>query len=214
MSCQLIRRTAKTIINFLVDKIKKNSVNEQIIKLEAEFNDRQFNLLTVMLALSLVTIIAFVWWGVSSKRAMQEVDKEQDREPEMKSSQDNVPPFSSAEDCAFEEPDDNVMSSAIKQSENDSYLSERDSRDQNSELQPPKQPGVAIQQTIQHNTEEAQMSEGYIVSVTDSKPEIDIEEMLVTIRHLLKKRDLIAIVPEKMALAEGFSDDLIIVCDR
>lgn len=91
------------------------------------------------------------------------------------------PPFSSAEDCAFEEPDDNVMSSAIKQSENDSYLSERDSRDQNSELQPPKQPGVAIQQTIQHNTEEAQMSEGYIVSVTDSKPEIDIEEMLDTL---------------------------------
>ncbi|ENB2089666.1 LysR family transcriptional regulator [Vibrio sp. 1580] len=30
----------------------------------------------------------------------------------------------------------------------------------------------------------------------------------LTIRHLLKKRDLIAIVPEKMALAEGFSDDL------
>ncbi|MBM4876708.1 LysR family transcriptional regulator [Vibrio parahaemolyticus] len=33
----------------------------------------------------------------------------------------------------------------------------------------------------------------------------------LTIRHLLKKRDLIAIVPEKMALAEGFSDDLITV---
>jgi DNA-binding transcriptional LysR family regulator len=33
----------------------------------------------------------------------------------------------------------------------------------------------------------------------------------LTIRHLLKQRDLIAIVPEKMALAEGFSDDLVTV---
>ncbi|MGP8307454.1 LysR family transcriptional regulator [Vibrio sp. YIC-376] len=31
----------------------------------------------------------------------------------------------------------------------------------------------------------------------------------LTIRHLLKHRDLIAIVPEKMALAEGFSDGLV-----
>ncbi|MCF7481297.1 LysR family transcriptional regulator [Vibrio sp. J1-1] len=31
----------------------------------------------------------------------------------------------------------------------------------------------------------------------------------LTIRHLLKQRDLIAIVPEKMALAEGISDDLV-----
>ncbi|EDP58684.1 LysR family transcriptional regulator [Vibrio sp. AND4] len=33
----------------------------------------------------------------------------------------------------------------------------------------------------------------------------------LTIRHLLKQRDLIAIVPEKMAQAEGFSDDLVSV---
>nr|WP_319555183.1 LysR family transcriptional regulator [uncultured Vibrio sp.] len=33
----------------------------------------------------------------------------------------------------------------------------------------------------------------------------------LTIRHLLKQRDLIAIVPEKMALAEGFSDELVTV---
>lgn len=33
----------------------------------------------------------------------------------------------------------------------------------------------------------------------------------LTIRNLLKQRELIAIVPEKMALAEGFSDDLITV---
>nr|WP_319535343.1 LysR family transcriptional regulator [uncultured Vibrio sp.] len=33
----------------------------------------------------------------------------------------------------------------------------------------------------------------------------------LTIRHLLKQRDLIAIVPEKMAQAEGFSDDLVTV---
>ncbi|MEZ9974425.1 Hpt domain-containing protein, partial [Vibrio lentus] len=32
-------------LNYLVDKIKKNSVNEQIIKLEAEFHERQFSLL-------------------------------------------------------------------------------------------------------------------------------------------------------------------------
>lgn len=168
-------------INFLVDKIKKNSVNEQIIKLEAEFNDRQFNLLTVMLGLSLVAIIALIWWGVSSKRVMQEVEPELGREPEVKSSKDNVPPFSSAEDRSFEEHNDNVMSSAIKQSENDSYLAERDSRDQNFDLQPPQQPGSARQQSIQHNTEEAPMSEGYIASVTDSKPEINIEEMLDTL---------------------------------
>lgn len=31
----------------------------------------------------------------------------------------------------------------------------------------------------------------------------------LTIRHLLKQRDLIAIVPEKMALAEGFADGLV-----
>ncbi len=33
----------------------------------------------------------------------------------------------------------------------------------------------------------------------------------LTIRNLLKQRELIAIVPEKMALAEGFSDDLVTV---
>ncbi|MFW8631287.1 LysR family transcriptional regulator [Vibrio natriegens] len=33
----------------------------------------------------------------------------------------------------------------------------------------------------------------------------------LTIRHLLKQRDLIAIVPEKMALSEGFSDDLVAI---
>ncbi|MFA0725237.1 Hpt domain-containing protein, partial [Vibrio sp. 10N.222.49.E5] len=59
-------------LHYLVDKIKKNSVNEQIIKLEAEFHDRQFNLLVVMLGLSLVAMIALVLLCVRSKMVVQE----------------------------------------------------------------------------------------------------------------------------------------------
>jgi DNA-binding transcriptional LysR family regulator len=33
----------------------------------------------------------------------------------------------------------------------------------------------------------------------------------LTIRNLIKQRELVAIVPEKMASAEGFSDDLVTV---
>ncbi|WP_299694650.1 Hpt domain-containing protein [uncultured Vibrio sp.] len=51
-------------LNYLVDKIKQNSVNEQIIKLEAEFHERQFTLLLAMLGLSATFIVGLVLWGV------------------------------------------------------------------------------------------------------------------------------------------------------
>lgn len=149
-------------LNYLVDKIKKNSVNEQIIKLEAEFHDRQFNLLLVMLGLSLVTMITLVLWGVRSRKLIQQADKELSPEPVTDSSKENA-------------------SSAVKQPTNDSSVLEITPTSKHSDLQPQEGVNVTSQKIVQQNTEEAPVAEKHIASVTDSKPAIDIEDMLETL---------------------------------
>ncbi|PTO86671.1 hypothetical protein CWN98_12865 [Vibrio splendidus] len=149
-------------LNYLVDKIKKNSVNEQIIKLEAEFHDRQFNLLLVMLGLSLVTMITLVLWGVRSRKLIQQADNELSPEPVTDSSKENA-------------------SSAVKQPTNDSSVLEITPTSKHSDLQPQEGVNVTSQKIAQQNTEEAPVAEKHIASVTDSKPAIDIEDMLETL---------------------------------
>ncbi|MEZ8150748.1 hypothetical protein BCT41_21620 [Vibrio splendidus] len=149
-------------LNYLVDKIKKNSVNEQIIKLEAEFHDRQFNLLLVMLGLSLVTMITLVLWGVRSRKLIQQADKELSPEPVTASSKENA-------------------LSAVKQPTNDSSVLEITPTSKHSDLQPQEGVNVTSQKIVQQNTEEAPVAEKHIASVTDSKPAIDIEDMLETL---------------------------------
>ena len=149
-------------LNYLVDKIKKNSVNEQIIKLEAEFHDRQFNLLLVMLGLSLVTMITLVLWGVRSRKLIQQADNELSPEPVTDSSKENA-------------------SSAVKQPSDDSSVLEITPTSKHSDLQPQEGVNVTSQKIVQQNTEEAPVAEKHIASVTDSKPAIDIEDMLETL---------------------------------
>lgn len=149
-------------LNYLVDKIKKNSVNEQIIKLEAEFHDRQFNLLLVMLGLSLVTMITLVLWGVRSRKLIQQADNELSPEPVTDSSKENA-------------------SSAVKQPTNDSSILEIMPTSKHSDLKPQEGVNVTSQKIVQQNTEEAPVAEKHIASVTDSKPAIDIEDMLETL---------------------------------
>ncbi|MDH5934728.1 Hpt domain-containing protein [Vibrio splendidus] len=149
-------------LNYLVDKIKKNSVNEQIIKLEAEFHDRQFNLLLVMLGLSLVTMITLVLWGVRSRKLIQQADNELSPEPVTDSSKENA-------------------SSAVKQPTNDSSVLEIMPTSKHSDLKPQEGVNVTSQKIVQQNTEEAPVAEKHIASVTDSKPAIDIEDMLETL---------------------------------
>ncbi|MEZ9601350.1 Hpt domain-containing protein [Vibrio sp. 10N.286.46.A8] len=149
-------------LNYLVDKIKKNSVNEQIIKLEAEFHDRQYNLLLFMLGLSLVAMIALVLWSVRSQKSMKEVDQELRPEPVIDSSQEEAQPQQSA--CT-------TSPQAISQ---EPILQEPIPQvpvQQNSIQQPP----------TQRTPEQVQEPEKHIASVTDSKPAIDIEEMLETL---------------------------------
>ncbi|UPR51289.1 Hpt domain-containing protein [Vibrio cyclitrophicus] len=146
-------------LNYLVDKIKKNSVNEQIIKLEAEFHDRQFNLLLVMLGLSLLAMSGIVVWGVRSKKTVTEVGHELSSGPEINSTKEE----------AFSASSSDVMSSAVIQADND--VSENTSTRQT----------FVKQDSIQRTPEQVPVLEKHIASVTDSKPAIDIEDMLETL---------------------------------
>ncbi|MGF1840175.1 Hpt domain-containing protein [Vibrio atlanticus] len=149
-------------LNYLVDKIKKNSVNDQIIKLEDEFHGRQYTLLLVMLGLSLMAMIALVLWSVRSQKSMKEVDQALRPEPVIDSSQEEAQPQQSA--CT-------TSPQAISQ---EPILQEPIPQvpvQQNSIQQPP----------TQRTPEQVQEPEKHIASVTDSKPAIDIEEMLETL---------------------------------
>ncbi|UPR34894.1 Hpt domain-containing protein [Vibrio cyclitrophicus] len=146
-------------LNYLVDKIKKNSVNEQIIKLEAEFHDRQFNLLLVMLGLSLLAMSGIVVWGVRSKKTITEVGHELSSVPEINSTKEEALSASSSD----------VTSSAVIQADND--VSENTSTRQT----------FVKQDSIQRPPEQVAVLEKHIASVTDSKPAIDIEDMLETL---------------------------------
>ncbi|MEZ9721911.1 Hpt domain-containing protein [Vibrio splendidus] len=186
-------------LNYLVDKIKKNSVNEQIIELEAEFHDRQFNLLLVMLGLSLVTMITLVLWGVRSKKLVQQADKKQSPESVTDSSRENALSGSRSKTGSRSNNGSrsntasrnktashyDIASSAVKQSSNDASVSSVTPMSTHSasqsQSQPQKSVNVTVQQIVKRNTEEAPVAEKHIPSVTDSKPAIDIEDMLETL---------------------------------
>ncbi|MEZ9074322.1 Hpt domain-containing protein [Vibrio splendidus] len=172
-------------LNYLVDKIKKNSVNEQIIELEAEFHDRQFNLLLVMLGLSLVTMITLVLWGVRSKKLVQQADKKQSPESVTDSSKENALSGSRSNNGSRNKTASHydIASSAVKQPSNDTSVSSVTpmSTHSASQSQPQKSVNVTVQQIVKQNTEEAPVAEKHIPSVTDSKPAIDIEDMLETL---------------------------------
>ncbi|MEZ9762701.1 Hpt domain-containing protein [Vibrio splendidus] len=178
-------------LNYLVDKIKKNSVNEQIIELEAEFHDRQFNLLLVMLGLSLVTMITLVLWGVRSKKLVQQADKKQSPESVTDSSKENAlsasrsktGPHSNTASRNKTASHYDIASSAVKQPSNGTSVSSVTtmSKRSASQSEPQKSVNVTVQETVNQNTEEAPVAEKHIPSVTDSKPAIDIEDMLETL---------------------------------
>ncbi|MFA0313226.1 hypothetical protein BH581_07770 [Vibrio splendidus] len=172
-------------LNYLVDKIKKNSVNEQIIELEAEFHDRQFNLLLVMLGLSLVTMITLVLWGVRSKKLVQQADKKQSPESATDSSKENALSASRSKTGSHSNTTSHydIASSAVKQPSNGTSVSSVTpmSTHSASQSQPQKSVNVTVQQIVKQNTEEAPVAEKHIPSVTDSKPAIDIEDMLETL---------------------------------
>ncbi|PML45726.1 hypothetical protein BCT76_17090 [Vibrio tasmaniensis] len=149
-------------LNYLVDKIKKNSVNDQIIKLEDEFHGRQYTLLLVMLGLSLMAMIALVLWSVRPSKFIKEARIELRPEPVIDSSQEEAQPQQSV--CA-------TSPQAISQ---EPILQEPIPQvpvQQNSIQQPP----------TQRTPEQVQEPEKHIACVTDSKPAIDIEEMLETL---------------------------------
>lgn len=201
-------------LNYLVDKIKKNSVNEQIIKLEAEFHDRQYNLLLIMLGLSLVAMIALLLWSVRSQKSMKEVDQELRPEPVIDSSQDDAlstsnKDTSSRNDTAARNnivSHSDIASSAVTPPSNPPSVLDITPASQHSDTQPQQSvcatspqaisqepilqepiPQVPVQQNsiqqppTQRTPEQVQEPEKHIASVTDSKPAIDIEEMLETL---------------------------------
>ncbi|OBS98684.1 hypothetical protein A9259_09545 [Vibrio cyclitrophicus] len=187
-------------LHYLVDKIKKNSVNEQIIKLEAEFHDRQFNLLVVMLGLSLVAMIALVLLCVRSKMVVQESAENLGLDTEDESDNKDVISLSGEEEHVFQKSKDNAISPSLKQSNNNTHTKRKASLNPHSEPQSQQRSNLKVQSanptipsvnldknvltasvTSSQNLEEVSMAGKHIASVTDSKPAIDIEDMLETL---------------------------------
>ncbi|MEZ9025399.1 Hpt domain-containing protein [Vibrio cyclitrophicus] len=187
-------------LHYLVDKIKKNSVNEQIIKLEAEFHDRQFNLLVVMLGLSLVAMIALVLLCVRSKMVVQESAENLGLDTEDESDNKDVISLSGEEEYVFQKSKDNAISPSLKQSNNNTHTKRKASLNPHSEPQSQQSSNLKVQSanptipsvnldknvltasvTSSQNLEEVSMAGKHIASVTDSKPAIDIEDMLETL---------------------------------
>ncbi|MCC4858368.1 Hpt domain-containing protein [Vibrio lentus] len=161
-------------LNYLVDKIKKNSVNEQIIKLEAQFHKSQFNLLLATLGLSLVTMIALILWGVSFKKNASQAEDEPDHE--LESNLGKRANSSNAKANQVETTDSKDTLADVKQANHDvAAVPERAPSIQHPVMNEPQ----AI--STNHQETEAHLAEKHIASVTDSKPAIDIEEMLETL---------------------------------
>ncbi|CAH6910462.1 Phosphorelay protein LuxU [Vibrio chagasii] len=155
-------------LNFLLDKIKQNSVNKQIIKLEAEYHERQFNLLLVMLGLSLVAMGALVVWSINVRKSAQQPKAELSADPEP--SMEKVVQFSDKEEL-FPETSVEPPPSVTEKLESDSDAAS------NQQTQPLQTMDTASQPDLQ----EAALTERHAASVTDSKPAIDIEDMLETL---------------------------------
>ncbi|MGF1814603.1 Hpt domain-containing protein, partial [Vibrio splendidus] len=106
--------------------------------------------------------ITLVLWGVRSRKLIQQTDKELSPEPLADSSKENA-------------------LSAVRQPTNDPSVLKITPTSKHSDLQAQEGINVASQEIVQQNTEEAPVAEKHIASVTDSKPAIDIEDMLETL---------------------------------
>ncbi|MFA0703872.1 Hpt domain-containing protein, partial [Vibrio sp. 10N.222.48.A8] len=98
-------------------------------------HERQYNLLLIMLGLSLVAMIALVLWSVRSQKSMKEADQELSSELEINSSK---------EDASYSD----VVSSAVKQADSDAYVSENRPTRQSSDSQPPQSVNVTSQPVV------------------------------------------------------------------
>lgn len=159
-------------LNYLVDKIKKNSVNEQIIKLEAQFHKSQFNLLIAALGLSLLTMIALILWGVGFKKSASQA--ECDSNHELEANLGKRANSSNAKANQVETAGSKDTFSDVKQANHVAATSERAQSIQYSVNEP-----QAV--STSHQETEAHLAEKHVASVTDSKPAIDIEDMLETL---------------------------------
>lgn len=163
-------------LNFLVDKIKQNSVNKQIIKLESEYHERQFNLLVAMLGLSLAAMIALIVWSASVRKASPQFAADQNTSPEP--SEERVVQFSDKDEELFLESSGDSSPLATEQQETKQEVPETVVNEPSDFLHQQKQ-NANIES--QPNTIETPTAERHVASVTDSKPAIDIEEMLETL---------------------------------
>ncbi|NOH32170.1 Hpt domain-containing protein [Vibrio chagasii] len=161
-------------LNFLVDKIKQNSVNKQIIKLESEYHERQFNLLVAMLGLSLAAMVALIVWSASVRKASPQLAADQNTSPEP--SEEKVVQFSDKDEELFSESSGDSSPLATGQHEAKQEVPETVVNEPSDYLQ---QQNMNIES--QPNTIETPTAERHVASVTDSKPAIDIEEMLETL---------------------------------
>lgn len=159
-------------LNYLVDKIKKNSVNEQIIKLEAQFHKSQFNLLLAALGLSLLAMIALILWGVGFKKSASQAESDSDHE--LETNLGKPASSSNATVNQVETTDSKDTFSDVKQANHVAAAPERAQSIQHSVNEPQRV-------STSHQEPEAHLAEKHIASVTDSKPAIDIEEMLETL---------------------------------
>ncbi|XGB62940.1 Hpt domain-containing protein [Vibrio chagasii] len=167
-------------LNFLVDKIKQNSVNKQIIKLESEYHERQFNLLVAMLGLSLAAMVALIVWSASVRKASPQFAVDQNTSPEP--SEERVVQFADKDEELFSESSGDSSPLATEQHETKQEVPETVVNEPSDFLQQQQQQqkqNANIES--QPNTIEAPTAERHVASVTDSKPAIDIEEMLETL---------------------------------
>lgn len=163
-------------LNFLVDKIKQNSVNKQIIKLESEYHERQFNLLVAMLGLSLAAMVALIVWSASVRKASPQFVADQNTSPEP--SKEKVVLFSDKDAELFSESSGDSSPLATGQREAKQEVPESVVNEPSGFLQQQQQ-NANIES--QPNTIETPTAERHVASVTDSKPAIDIQEMLETL---------------------------------
>ncbi|MFA0016302.1 Hpt domain-containing protein [Vibrio lentus] len=159
-------------LNYLVDKIKKNSVNEQIIKLEAQFHKSQFNLLLAALGLSLLAMIALILWGVGFKKSASQAESDSDHELETNLGKPESSSNATVNQVETTDSKDTLFD--VKQASHVASAPERAQSIQHSVSEP-----QAV--STSHQEPEAHLAEKHVASVTDSKPAIDIEEMLETL---------------------------------
>ncbi|MGF1745999.1 Hpt domain-containing protein [Vibrio minamisatsumaniensis] len=165
-------------LNYLVDKIKINSVTEQIIKLEAKFHNRQFKLLVMMLGLSLVAVFVLAVWGARSKTRREEESKPS-FDSDINLSKQDAFTMANQEERVFSTSRSGDVFSA--KTDRDAYVGEDGHLNESCEVSLPEKNSITNQQTIEQSNQDVPEAERSVASVINSKPAIDIEDMLETL---------------------------------